>query len=171
MLPRETFLFRSSRYLPLAQFIQNVMRGESPFTAGEQELIAAYVSGLNAGDYCYGSHQAIATDLNVEPKLLEAILKDIKTAPIKKSLRPVFNLVHRLTVDPSKTTQAGIDAVLAAGWDEQAVEDTIAVCPLFNFMNRFVDGYRLEQPQQEQLVAMVKGINTQGYQAVLQSST
>ncbi len=147
-------------------------------------MIAAYVSGLNACDYCYGSHQAIAADLNVEPKLLEAILKDIVTAPIEDPLRPVFTLVHKLTLNPSKTTQADIDAVFAAGWDEQAIEDAIAtattegltqcqrkpiaVCSLFNFMNRFVDGYGLEQPNKEQLAAMAKGINAQGYQAALQ---
>ena len=159
-----------NRYLPLTQLIHNIMRGESAFTAGERELIAAYVSGLNACDYCYGSHQAIAADLNVEPKLLEAILTDITTAPIEERLRPVFALVHKLTLNSSKIAQADIDAVLAAGWDEKAVEDAISVCSLFNFMNRFVDGYGLEQPNQEQLTAMAKGINAHGYQAILQSS-
>ncbi len=35
----EIFQQNPSRYLPLTQFIQNVMRGESAFTAGERELI------------------------------------------------------------------------------------------------------------------------------------
>ena len=149
----EIFQQNSSRYSPLTQFIQNVMRGESAFTPGERELIAAYVSGLNSCNYCSGSHQALAADLNVDPQLLEAILKDIATAPIDERLRPIFALVQKLTLTPSKTTQADIDRVLTAGWDQQAVEDAIAVCSLLNLMNRLVDGFGLEQPSQEQLSA------------------
>ena len=37
-------------------------------------------------------------------------------------------------------TQADADAVYAAGWDEQALHDAVAVCALFNFMNRYVQG-------------------------------
>ncbi|NET56932.1 MAG: peroxidase-related enzyme [Symploca sp. SIO2E6] len=167
----EIFQHNPSRYEPLTQLIQTVMRGESAFTAGERELIAAYVSGLNACDYCYGAHQAIAVDLKVEPKLLEAILTDLATAPIEERLRPVFALVHQLTLNPSKTTQTEVDAVLQAGWDEQAIEDIISVCALFSLMNRLVNGYGLELPNQEQLSAMAKGVNTQGYQAVLSANT
>lgn len=131
-------------------------------------MIAAYVSALNGCDFCYGSHQAIATDLNVDPKLLEAILADIATAPIEEGLRPVFALVHKVTLNPSKITQADVDAMLEAGWDEQAIEDALGVCALFNFMNRLVDGYGLELPNKDQLAGMAKGINTQGYDAFVQ---
>ena len=166
----EIFQHDPNRYSPITQFIQTVMRGESAFSAGERELIAAYVSGLNACDFCYGSHQAIAADLDVDPKLLEAILTDITTAPIEERLRPIFAFVHKVTLNPSKTTQADVDAMLEAGWDEQAIEDALGVCALFNFMNRLVDGYGLELPNKEQLAGMAKGINSQGYEAILQPS-
>ncbi len=32
------------------------------------------------------------------------------------------------------------EAVLAAGWEEQALHDAVAVCGLFNLMNRLVEG-------------------------------
>ncbi len=166
----EVFQQNPNRYSPLTQLIQNVMRGESAFTAGERELIAAYVSGLNACNFCYGAHQAIAGYLNVDPQLLEAIIKDIATAPLEDRLRPVFALVQKLTLTPSKTTQADIDAVLAAGWDKQAVEDAISVCSLFSLMNRLVDGFGLEQPDRGKLAGLAKMINAQGYQAVMKSA-
>ena len=166
----EVFQHNPKRYFPLTQLIQNIMRGESAFSAGERELIAAYVSGLNGCDFCYGSHQAIAADLNVDPKLLEAILTDIKTAPVDERLRPVLAFVHKVTLNPSKTTQSDVDAILEAGWDEQAIEDALGVCALFNFMNRLVDGYGLESPSREQLTAMAKGINTHGYDAFVEPS-
>ena len=166
----EIFQHDPKRYSPITQFVQTVMRGESALSEGERELIAAYVSGLNACNYCYGSHQAIAADLNVDPKLLEAILTDIATAPIEEPMRPVLAFVRKVTLNPSKTTQADVDAMLEAGWNEQAIEDAICVCSLFNFMNRLVDAYGLELPNKEQLVGMVKGINSQGYEGIFRSS-
>lgn len=109
----EIFQQNPERYAALAQWIQTVMRGKSSLSPGERELIAAYVSGLNACDYCYGSHQAIATDLKVDPELLQAILQDPTTVPLEARLRPVFALVQKLTLAPAKVTQTDIDAVAA----------------------------------------------------------
>ncbi|NET40383.1 MAG: peroxidase-related enzyme [Cyanothece sp. SIO1E1] len=163
----DIFQANPNRYSALAQFIQTVMRGESAFSPGERELIAAYVSGLNACQYCYGSHQAIATDLGIDPQLLEAVLQDLATAPIDARLRPVLALVQKLTLTPGKVTQADIDAVTQAGWQARAIQDAIEVCALFSLMNRIVDGYGLETPASQQLTAIAKGINTHGYEAPL----
>src|SRR6266540_3690076 len=49
--------------MPFSQLNEAVMRGDAPFTAGERELIAAYVSALNGCDYCQcepaGLHEAV----------------------------------------------------------------------------------------------------------------
>ena len=41
-------------------------------------------------------------------------------------------------------TQADADAVFAAGWDERALHDAIAVSCTFAFMNRLVLGHGIE---------------------------
>ena len=38
--------------IPFSQLNEAVMRGDAPFTAGERELLAAYVSALHGCDYC-----------------------------------------------------------------------------------------------------------------------
>jgi hypothetical protein len=48
--------------------------------------------------------------------------------------------VGKLTLTPAKITPEDAEAVLAAGWQEQALHDAVAVCALFNMMNRLVDG-------------------------------
>ena len=50
---------------PLIEFHEALLRGPSPFTAAERELIAAYVSGLNRCRYCHGVHTATAERLGV----------------------------------------------------------------------------------------------------------
>jgi len=45
---------------PLLDYHQALLRGPSPLSVAERELIAAYVSGLNACGYCHGVHTATA---------------------------------------------------------------------------------------------------------------
>jgi uncharacterized peroxidase-related enzyme len=125
---------------PLMDFHELLMRRPSPFTAAERELIAAYVSGVNACGYCHGVHTKTAEAFGVAPGVLEAALADLDSSPIEEKLRPVLRYVGKLTATPSRMTQADADAVFAAGWDEQALYDAVLVCALFNFMNRMVDG-------------------------------
>ena len=45
---------------PLLDYHQALLRGPSPLSVAERELIAAFVSGLNACGYCHGVHTAAA---------------------------------------------------------------------------------------------------------------
>jgi uncharacterized peroxidase-related enzyme len=120
-----------------------IMRGPSAFTAGERELMAAYVSRLNSCTYCASSHSEAAILLGVEPELLQALVSDIDTAPIDKRFKPIFKFLKTLTLTPYKLVQGDADAVYAEGWDERAFHDVIMVCCCFSFMNRLADGHGL----------------------------
>ncbi|MEV5721052.1 carboxymuconolactone decarboxylase family protein [Amycolatopsis mediterranei] len=144
-LPEETTLLQVFQAHPgparhLLAFHELVLRGESPFTEGERELIAAYVSGLNDCGYCHGIHTVTAEAFGVPAGLLAAALEDLATAPVGDKLRPVLAYVGKLTRTPSRMTDADAEAVFAAGWDERALHDAVLVCALFNFMNRMVEG-------------------------------
>lgn len=51
---------------PLIEYHEVLLRGSSPFTEAQRELIAAYVSGLNHCRYCHGVHIATAERLGIE---------------------------------------------------------------------------------------------------------
>lgn len=106
----------------------------------ERELIAAYVSGLNACNYCYGVHQVTAEQFGIDEAALTGLLTDLSTAEVDDRVRPLLSYLGKLTRDPSKVSPVDARAVLAAGWDERALHDAVSVCALFNFMNRFVNG-------------------------------
>lgn len=126
---------------PLDKASQEIMRGPSPFTFAEREIMAAYVSGLNACTFCHGSHQAVAQQFGVEPTVIEQLLVDIEEAPVRDRLKPLFHYLKKLTLSPSKIVQADVDKVLAAGWSEDALHDAILIGCLFNFYNRLLDGH------------------------------
>ncbi|CAN5256927.1 carboxymuconolactone decarboxylase family protein [soil metagenome] len=129
---------------PLIEFHEVLLRGPSPFTEAERELIAAYVSGLNHCRYCYAVHTATAERLGVAPGILERVIEDIDVAPIPEQMKPVLSLARKLTHDPGGARQSDADAILAAGWTETAIYHTVAVTALFNLMNRLVEGLGIE---------------------------
>ena len=133
---------------PLIDYHEALMRGPSPLSPGERELIATYVSALNACAYCHGVHAATAREFGVDAEVLDAMLSNIESAPVEERLRPILRYVKQLTEAPTRMTQAHADAVFAAGWDDQALHDAASVCALFNLMNRLVEGLGIRADEQ-----------------------
>jgi len=129
---------------PLLQYHEALMRGPSPLSEAERELIAAYVSGLNACNYCHGVHTATAAAYGVPESTLAALLDDVATAPVDDKLKPILAYVRKLTLTPARMTEADATAVYAASWSPQALHDAASVCGVFNLMNRLVDGLGLK---------------------------
>ena len=150
---------------PLALHRHALMRGPSPFTAGERELIAAFTSMLNACSYCYDEHNAVAASFGLSGELLKALIEDIETAPVEPRLRPVFRYVRKLTQAPSRVVQADVDAMHAAGWDDTAVFHAASVCGLFSLDNRLVQGLGVPRQPPEVLAGTVKRLHDHGYAA------
>jgi len=83
----------------LLDYHQMLLRGPSPITVAQRELIAAYVSALNACDYCHGVHAATAAAFGVAEDLVTDLLADVDTAPVDEPMKPVLRLVRTLTLD------------------------------------------------------------------------
>jgi len=140
--------FRDRKRLgPLDKAAQQIMRGTSPFSSAEKELFAAYVSGLNDCQFCYGSHIAVAENFGVPPPLVADLLEDIDEAILDKKLKPILHYLKKLTLTPSRLVQADADKVYQAGWSEQALYDAICIGCLFNFYNRLLDGHGIKGSQ------------------------
>lgn len=142
-VPHVLAKFQNGTQIPLLEFHQALLRGESPFSVKERELMAAYVSGTNACRYCYGAHASVAKLFGVPEELVTDLIDNFEGAEIDEKLRPVLAYLRKLTLAPTTMTQADADAVFAAGWSEQALYDAVQVCCLYNFMNRFVEGLGL----------------------------
>lgn len=129
------------RYAPLDSFSQHVMRGHSELSVAQRELIAAFVSALNACQFCFGSHNVVAQHFGVDPELVEAMLISVDESSVTARLKPIMRYVKTLTATPSQIVKSDIEAILAEGWSEVVVEDVIAIVCLFNFYNRLLDGH------------------------------
>ena len=125
---------------PLLEFHDGLLRGEGALSVGERELIAAYVSALNACRFCTGAHKVYAEVFGQDPAVIDALIENPATAPVDDRLRPILAYVARLNTLPSRLTEADAQAVYDAGWDERALYEAVQVCAVFNMMNRIVEG-------------------------------
>lgn len=143
-VPHAFAKFNTGIERPLIELHQILMRSaDSPFTVAQRELLASYVSGLNACKYCTGAHTATAVEFGIEEKLISALLNNIDSAEVEASMKPIFKFVQKLTLTPTKMTQLDADEVFSAGWPERALYDAIVICCTWSFMNRYVEGLGL----------------------------
>ena len=104
----------------LRPYGHRLMRGPSPLTPGEREIIAAFVSGVNSCRYCHGAHSLVARAFGVDEAVLAASLDNTDVAPIDARLKPILRYVRKLTETPSRMTAAEAAAVYDAGWNDEA---------------------------------------------------
>lgn len=153
---------------PLIALHDQILRDDSsPLCLADRELIAAFVSGLNACKFCFGAHKLMAKAFGVEEELIDELIADEQTAKIADKYRPLFAYLRKLTLSPAKVTANDMRLILDAGWSEEAIYDAGLICALFNFMNRILDGAGIEpkplfeNPSNEDLKARSTGTYTE----------
>ena len=130
-------------FRPVDDLGESLLRGPSELTPQEREFIAAYVSGLNACEYCYGSHSAIAEAFGADKELLDRLVQTDDLGLVETQMRPILDLARTLTLTPARVAKADIDAIVAAGWSERTAHDAVCVIAFFNYANRIIDGHGL----------------------------
>jgi uncharacterized peroxidase-related enzyme len=143
----DVFLRDPELYAPLVQFLEGVMTRTSELTKAEREMIAAHVSQHNGCDFCVGAHSWTLAAMDVDRATIEALEAGSESEAFSPRMRAMLRFAEKLTGEPERMGQADIDALTAAGWPEQAVEDAINVIALFNYVNRLVNALGLENEE------------------------
>jgi uncharacterized peroxidase-related enzyme len=146
-----------------SQMSQALMNGPSPLSQGERELILAYAAGAAGCKFVYTAHSEVAYAWGIENGVIDKLLDNPETAPVDARLKPLLAFVRKLAVTPGAMTQADADAVFAAGWDEHALHDAIAVTARAAFMQRLVEGHGFTPMSRETAVHHAKKRVELGY--------
>ena len=126
---------------PLFEFHDAFLRGdESDWTIQERETMAAFVSGVNQCQFCYGAHKLYAQAFGLEETVLATMVNDLAQADMPDALKATLRYLRKLTETPAKITPEDAQDVLDAGVSEAALYDAIVICGTFNLMNRIVEG-------------------------------
>ena len=124
----------------LFKLMENNKSACSALSEDVYDLISAYVSDLNQSVSCFDTVKVPAKELGGDETILRQLRRDIDSAHIDEKFKPLLHFVKKLRLTPSQITQVDIEQIYAAGWDEQALLDTVRLCAVVNCMNRFVLG-------------------------------
>jgi uncharacterized peroxidase-related enzyme len=144
------------------EFTHEAMRGQSTWSIGDRELMAAYVSGVNESAFCIGAHTATASQAYQDGPRVAAVLTDLESSPIEEPLRATLRVLGKLTRE-GKVSAEDMRDVLAAGVSPEQVQDALAVCAAFNTTNRLADAFGFEVLSPEGFEAGGKYLLKRGY--------
>jgi uncharacterized peroxidase-related enzyme len=165
----ELFARRPDTFQPFVKTCEQIMRGPSALSAAERELLGSFVSALNACPFCHDVHNEAVKAYGIGGELAKDCQRDLATAAIDDRLKPLFALARKTTEAAYKVTDADFDAAYEAGWDDDAIQDTILVTCLFNFMNRLVSTTGIEADE-DYLLGAGPRIRDDGYASSLEAS-
>lgn len=135
---RIVFYHRSFYGKIVSEWTQATMRGESSWSVGERELMAAMIAKWNSCDFCIGAHTAIAKHaLGIE--IVNSTVNDSTYESTSVTLKDTLGFLEVLTKNPENVTSQMVQKVLDEGVSTEALEDAIAVAVLFNITVRIAD--------------------------------
>lgn len=138
---RSLVLFRPETGKPLYELAQVLLRGESPLSPAERELIAAYVSSRNQCGFCMNSHAAAARCLyGDEKEVVDEVLKGMERAEVSPKLRALLHIAGKVQVLGKEVTPEDIARARREGADDREIHDTVLIAAAFSMFNRYVDG-------------------------------
>ncbi|MEV6596376.1 carboxymuconolactone decarboxylase family protein [Actinoplanes sp. NPDC051346] len=157
--------FRPETAAPLNALAEVLLRAPHSLPAGERELIAAYVSGLNDCTFCCSSHSAFAAaQLDEGMSLVEQVRADPDTAAVSPKLRALLHVAGAVQRSGKAVTPDLVAAARAEGATDLEIHDTVLIAAAFCMYNRYVDGLGTYAPPNPQAyVPMAERIVTQGY--------
>lgn len=117
--------------------------GDGALSASLKEQIGLVVSGINSSSYCIAIHMELLQQFGFEKQFARKLATDYPHAPADEKTKAIFRFADKLTRKPVDVEQSDADAVLRAGWSQDALRETVLVVAFFNYINRVSFGLGL----------------------------
>jgi uncharacterized peroxidase-related enzyme len=158
--------YRPETAKPFRDLLDVLLRDPHSLSAGERELIAAYVSGLNECVFCCTSHSSFsAAQLDEGMPLVERVLADVDSAPISPKLRALLHIAGAVQQSGRNVTGKLIEDARAEGATDVEIHDTVLIAAAFCLANRYVDGLGTIPGDAEHYAETTRRIVELGYQS------
>jgi AhpD family alkylhydroperoxidase len=147
---------------PMQGVTHEAMRGPSPWSVGDRELMAALVAQTNECAWCTKAHAAVAESAFRDGAKVSAVLSELEAAANEEPLRATLRMLRKLAREHAVDVD-DMRAVLAAGVSREQVEDALAVSFAFNTISRLADAFGFVLPAPKAIEAGAKYLLAPGY--------
>jgi uncharacterized peroxidase-related enzyme len=159
---RVAFYHKDFLGAPLGAWTQAAMRGPSPWSVAERELMACMVAKWNACAFCVGAHGAVAAK-EMQRAPVDKVISDFRTAPISERLKSALTFLEVMTLRPEDMKAEHTRAALGAGVSREALSDAIAIGALFGIITRYADALDFAMPTPEEFDRAANMLLKRGY--------
>jgi uncharacterized peroxidase-related enzyme len=162
---RSLVMYRPESGQHLYALAQVLLRGESPLTEAERELIAAFVSSGNDCTFCTSSHAAAARFLfKDKEKVVDLVLTDYSSAPISDKMKALLKIAGKVQQNGKLVTEKDVADARKSGANDRDIHDTVLIAATFSLFNRYVDGLATVTPDDPAVYKeMGERLGTKGY--------
>ncbi|HEV3221351.1 MAG TPA: peroxidase-related enzyme [Puia sp.] len=162
---RSLFQFSPETGKPLCELAEVLLRGPSPLSSAERELVAAYVSRLNGCMFCMNSHAAAARHLfDEEKQVVDELLHDQNAESLSPKLKALLHIAGKVQGNGKSVTPDDIENARKTGANDTDIHDTVLIAASFSMFNRYVDGLASFTPTGEAAYEeMGKRMGQKGY--------
>ena len=125
----------------LYELAQVLLRGESPLSPAERELIATHVSSRNNCMFCMNSHAAAARELYGDERLVvDCVIEDFSQAPVSDKMKALLNIAGKVQQSGKAVKTEDVTEARNQGATDRDIHDTVLIAATFCMFNRYVDG-------------------------------
>lgn len=162
---RSLALFRPETGKHLYELAQILLRGPSPLTPAERELIATHVSARNNCMFCMSSHAAAARELFGEQReVVDCIIENKDTSLLSDKMKALLKIAGKVQQNGKLVTDEDVTEARKHGANDRDIHDTVLIAATFSMFNRYVDGLATLTPaDQNDYEEMGKRLATKGY--------
>jgi uncharacterized peroxidase-related enzyme len=123
---------------------------ESHLNRRVKEMIATYISALNACPYCLDSHASFLRAQGGSDELLQALsTANLEVVSLSQKERRMLDFVGKVTIESYKISSEDIGLMKGVGWDQQEIAEAVHITALFACFNRVANAFGL--PSQRRL--------------------
>ena len=162
---RSLVMFRPETGKHLYDLAQVLLRGSSPLTPAERELIVTHVSARNKCTFCMSSHAAAARELfGDRHQVVDCVIHGEHTDLLSDKMKALLNIAGKVQQSGKLVTNEDIAAAREHGAEDLDIHDTVLIAATFSMFNRYVDGLASLTPADpKEYEPMGKRLATMGY--------
>jgi len=117
-----------------------ILYAPGPLSRRQRELVATVVSAANGCAYCTRHHGEALAAYAKDRDWVERIMVDYTRVELDASERALLDYAVKLTQHPERMDESDVDALRAAGFDDQTILLVNLIAGYFNFVNRVAVG-------------------------------
>ncbi len=153
---------------PIRTLTQVLLRGPSPLSEFERELVATVVSQGNNTQFCTAAHATVARRLAPSPSLVDDLLAiPDGTAPSTR-LECLVTIARAIQKSAQGLSDDFVQNARDLGFTDLELHDAVLTAALFCFYNRYVDGLASDLPPTDRYYdVLADRLTTTGYVRVV----